>query len=63
MWHYGWTSSAQFTMNRTLTIRRVADLLSLDITEIVKELGLGEGDKVCIARTARGFKSLPMTPS
>ena len=46
-------------MNKPLTIRRVGNSLSLTISEIAKDLGLGEGDKVYAVRTPRGFELTP----
>jgi putative addiction module antidote len=46
-------------MNKPLTIRRVGNSLSLTISDIAKDLGLGEGDKVYAVRTPRGFELTP----
>ncbi|MGQ0484200.1 MAG: hypothetical protein ACT4SY_02445 [Hyphomicrobiales bacterium] len=46
-------------MNKPLTIRKVGNSLSLTISDIAKELGLGEGDKVYAVRTPRGFELTP----
>ena len=46
-------------MNKPLFIRRVGNSLSLTISDIAKDLGLGEGDKVYAVRTPRGFELTP----
>lgn len=46
-------------MNKPLIIRKVGNSLSLTISDIAKELGLGEGDKVFAVRTPRGFEISP----
>ncbi len=46
-------------MNKPLTIRKVGNSLSLTISDIAKDLGLGEGDKVYAVRTPRGFELTP----
>ncbi len=46
-------------MNKPLTIRKVGNSLSLTISDIAKDLGLGEGDKVYAIRTPRGFELTP----
>jgi antitoxin MazE len=46
-------------MNKPLIIRKVGNSLSLTISELAKDLGLGEGDKVFAVRTPRGFELTP----
>lgn len=46
-------------MNKPIVIRRVGNSLSLTISEIARDLGLGEGDKVYAVRTPRGFELTP----
>jgi antitoxin MazE len=46
-------------MNKPLVIRKVGNSLSLTISEIAKDLGLGEGDKIFAVRTPRGFELTP----
>ena len=46
-------------MNKPLVIRKVGNSLSLTISDIAKDMGLGEGDKVCAVRTPRGFELTP----
>lgn len=46
-------------MNKPLVIRKVGNSLSLTISDIAKDLGLGEGDKVYAVRTPRGFEITP----
>jgi antitoxin MazE len=46
-------------MNKPLIIRKVGNSLSLTISDIAKDLGLGEGDKVYAVRTPRGFELSP----
>lgn len=46
-------------MNKPLVIRRVGNSLSLTVSDIAKDMGLGEGDKVFAVRTPRGFELTP----
>jgi len=46
-------------MNKPITIRKVGNSLSVTISDIAKDLGLGEGDKVYAVRTPRGFELTP----
>ncbi len=46
-------------MNKPLIIRKVGNSLSLTISDIAKDLGLGEGDKVYAVRTPKGFELSP----
>ena len=46
-------------MNKPLIIRKVGNSLSLTISDLAKDLGLGEGDKVFAVRTPRGFELRP----
>lgn len=46
-------------MNKPLVIRKVGNSLSLTISDIARDLGLGEGDKVYAVRTPRGFELTP----
>ncbi len=46
-------------MNKPLIIRKVGNSLSLTISDIAKDLGLGEGDKVYAVRTPRGYEISP----
>lgn len=46
-------------MNKPLIIRKVGNSLSLTISDIAKDLGLGEGDKVYAVRTPRGYELTP----
>lgn len=46
-------------MNKPLTIRKVGNSLSLTISDIARDLGLGEGDKVYAVRTPRGYELTP----
>jgi antitoxin MazE len=46
-------------MNKPLIIRKVGNSLSLTISDIAKDMGLGEGDKVYAVRTPRGFELSP----
>lgn len=43
-------------MNKPLIIRKVGNSLCLTISDIAKDLGLGEGDKVFAVRTPRGYE-------
>jgi antitoxin MazE len=46
-------------MNKPLIIRKVGNSLSLTISDLAKDLGLGEGDKFFAVRTPRGFELTP----
>lgn len=46
-------------MNKPLVIRKVGNSLSLTISDIARDMGLGEGDKVYAVRTPRGFELTP----
>jgi putative addiction module antidote len=46
-------------MNKPLIIRKVGNSLTLTVSEIAKDMGLGEGDRVFVARTPRGFEITP----
>jgi putative addiction module antidote len=46
-------------MNKPLTIRKVGNSLSVTISDFVKELGLGEGDRLFAVRTPRGIELSP----
>ena len=46
-------------MNKPLIIRKVGNSLSLTISDIAKDMGLGEGDKVYAVRTPRGYELTP----
>ncbi len=46
-------------MNKPLFIRKVGNSLTLTVSDIAKELGLGEGDPVYVVRTPNGFEVTP----
>jgi antitoxin MazE len=46
-------------MNKPLIIRKVGNSLTVTVSELAKELGLGEGDRVYAVRTPRGFEITP----
>ena len=46
-------------MNKPLTIRKVGNSLSLTISDMARDMGLGEGDKVFAVRTPRGYEITP----
>jgi putative addiction module antidote len=46
-------------MNKPLTLRKVGNSLTLTVSDLAKDLGLGEGDKVYAVRTPRGFEISP----
>lgn len=46
-------------MNKPLIIRKVGNSLSLTISDLAKDMGLGEGDKVYAVRTPKGFELSP----
>lgn len=46
-------------MNKPLTIRKVGNSLTLTISDLARDMGLGEGDKVYAVRTPRGYEITP----
>ena len=46
-------------MNKPLTIRKVGNSLSLTVSDLAREMGLGEGDKLYAVRTPRGYELTP----
>lgn len=46
-------------MNKPFIIRKVGNSLSVTISDLAKDLGLGEGDKLFAVRTPRGFELSP----
>jgi bifunctional DNA-binding transcriptional regulator/antitoxin component of YhaV-PrlF toxin-antitoxin module len=46
-------------MKKLLTIRKVGSSLRLTISDIARELGLSEGDKMYVVRTPKGFELMP----
>jgi putative addiction module antidote len=46
-------------MNKPVFIRKVGNSLTLTVSDIAKELGLGEGDAVYVVRTPNGFEVSP----
>lgn len=46
-------------MNKPLILRKVGNSLTLTVSDLAKELGLGEGDQVFAVRTPRGFEITP----
>jgi putative addiction module antidote len=50
-------------MNKPLIIRKVGNSLTVTVSELVKDLGLAEGDRVYAVRTPRGFEITPYDPN
>ncbi len=46
-------------MNKPLIIRKVGNSLAVTVSDLAKEMGLGEGDRVYAVRTPRGFEITP----
>ena len=46
-------------MTKQLIIRKVGNSLTLTVSDLAKDLGLGEGDQVFAVRTPRGFEITP----
>jgi antitoxin MazE len=46
-------------MNKPFIIRKVGNSLSVTISDLAKDLGLGEGDRLFAVRTPRGFELTP----
>ncbi len=49
-------------MTKPISIRKVGNSLSVTISDLAKDLGLGEGDKLFAVRTPRGFELTPYDP-
>jgi putative addiction module antidote len=49
-------------MNKPLIIRKVGNSLAVTVSDLAKEMGLGEGDRVFAVRTPRGFELTPYDP-
>jgi putative addiction module antidote len=50
-------------MKKPLIIRKVGNSLTVTVSELVKDLGLAEGDRVYAVRTPRGFEITPYDPN
>ena len=46
-------------MNKPLVIRKIGNSYGVTISDFVKEMGLGEGDKLYATRTPRGIELTP----
>jgi antitoxin MazE len=46
-------------MNKPLIIRKVGNSLSVTVSDLARDMGLGEGDRVYAVRTPRGFEITP----
>ena len=46
-------------MNKPLILRKVGNSLTLTVSDLAKDMGLAEGDKVYAVRTPRGFEITP----
>jgi putative addiction module antidote len=46
-------------MNKPLIIRKVGNSLTVTVSDIARDMGLGEGDRVFAVRTPRGFEITP----
>lgn len=49
-------------MTSNVTIRKVGNSLGITLSELARELGLKEGDKLNVVRTERGFELTPYDP-
>jgi putative addiction module antidote len=49
-------------MNKPLIIRKVGNSLSVTVSDLARELNLGEGDQLYVLRTPRGFELTPYDP-
>ncbi len=50
-------------MNKPLIIRKVGNSLTVTVSDLAKDMGLGEGDRVYAVRTPRGFEITPYDPN
>jgi putative addiction module antidote len=50
-------------MTKPLTIRKVGNSLTVTVSDIAKDMGLGAGDRLHAVRTQRGFELTPYEPS
>ena len=46
-------------MTKPLVVRKIGNSLAVTISDFAKELGLGEGDRLFVARTTRGIELTP----
>jgi antitoxin MazE len=46
-------------VNKPLIIRKVGNSLTVTVSDLARDMGLGEGDKVFAVRTPRGFEITP----
>ena len=47
------------SVSKPITLRKVGNSLTLTVSDIAKDMGLEEGDKVFAVRTPRGFEITP----
>jgi putative addiction module antidote len=50
-------------MNKPLIIRKVGNSLTVTVSDLAKDIGLGEGDRVFAVRTPSGFELTPYDPN
>jgi putative addiction module antidote len=50
-------------MSKPLIIRKVGNSLTVTVSDLAKDMGLGEGDRVFAVRTPRGFEITPYDPN
>jgi antitoxin MazE len=46
-------------MNKPVLIRKIGNSLAVTVSDFAKELGLGEGDRLFVARTPKGIELTP----
>lgn len=49
-------------MGKTIKIRKVGNALGVTLTDIVRDLGLKEGDELFVVRTPNGVELTPYDP-
>lgn len=49
-------------MSKPVVIRRIGNSLGVTLSEAIKEMGLGEGDKLHVVRTPNGIELTPYDP-
>jgi len=49
-------------MTRHVTIRRIGNSLGVTLSEVVREMGLAEGDTLFVVKTRHGIELTPYDP-
>jgi putative addiction module antidote len=49
-------------MNKPVVIRKIGNSLGVTLSDALRDLGLGEGDKLFVVRTPNGIELTPYDP-